>query len=148
MLWNIEDGLIIIRQAIMKPPRAYRCYKVRTCLDGLMDVRSRAYKMCDYRRRNEELRPSTIVKDVLFNDSRWLHDQGLRLTHFSRKTSGLYQSSVVTMEEDCLSHTSLRSKRFRAVSKAYLTPKFLACMDNQMFVPMVLRYARLTREFR
>ena len=107
MLWNIEDGLIMIRQAIMKPPRAYRCYKVRTCLDGLMDVRSRAYKMCDYRRRNEELRPSTIVKDVLFNDSRWLHDQGLRLTSHAK-------------HQDCISRAWLLWKRI-----AYLT---LACV--------------------
>ena len=40
MLWNIEDGLIMIdTQAIMEPPRA-KCIlvlKVRTCPEGLTD---------------------------------------------------------------------------------------------------------------
>ena len=86
--------------------------------DGL---RSRDYQMCDYWRRNEELRPSTIVKDVLFNDSRWLHDQALRSTHLSHKTLGLYISRAWLLWKRVkgLSHTSLRSKSFRAVSQAY-----------------------------
>ena len=48
MLSNIEDGLIMI-----------------PCQDGLADVRSRDYQMGDYWRRNEDLRPRTIVKDAL-----------------------------------------------------------------------------------
>ena len=50
-----------------------------------------AQRLCDYRRRNEEWRPSTIFKDVLFDDSRWLRDQGLRsLTYHTIHQDDIY----------------------------------------------------------
>ena len=102
--------------------------------DGL---RSRDYQMCDYWRRNEELRPSTIVKDVLFNDSRWLHDQAPTSTHLSHKTLGLY-----------ISRAWLLWKRVRA----YLT---LACVARvsvrfrrliSKLIPMHTKISRMHRK--
>ena len=78
-------------------------------------------------------------------DSRWLHDQALRSTYLSHKTSvepGYYGRGLrAYLTLACVASVCVRFRRLIPTSK------FLACIESQIFVPIELRYVCLTREF-